>query len=89
MQRPHCKHIYETSKGSSKTVIIFTSIASVRWEGGGQGPPKVFQKMLLMVHCDYEKGSKNQLFILTVFVGRERSQKRVLLLIMLTILDDS
>ena len=35
-------YILLLTKGSSIIVIIFTSIHSVRWEGGGQGRPYAF-----------------------------------------------
>ena len=34
-----------------------------------------FSKMLLMVHCDFEKGSRNQHFQSTLLVERERVTK--------------
>ena len=36
------RSILELGKGSSIIVIIFTSVHSVRWGGGGQGRPYAF-----------------------------------------------
>ena len=50
-----------------------------------------FSKLSFMAHFDFEKGSQNQLFQSTLFVGREMVTKRsnlCTLLITLTILDD-
>ena len=47
------------------------------------------KKMLLMAHCDFEKGSKNQHFQSTLLVGRgDKKITLCTLLTMLTILDD-
>ena len=56
--------------GSSRIVIIFTS---VRWVGGGGSWAAVVRslKMSFMVHCSFEKGSQNQHFRSTLFVGRD------------------
>ena len=51
--------------GSSRIVIIFTSVHSVRWEGEAQG------SLLFVGHCDFEKGSQNQHSQSTLLVGRE------------------
>ena len=62
-------------KGSSKIVVIFTS---VRWEGRGQRLAYCFLKMSFKVFCDFEKGSQNQHFQITLLVGRDGVTKRVL-----------
>ena len=47
---------------------------------GGRGSRATvrFFKMSFMMHCDFEKGSRNQHFQSTLFVGREGSDKRSL-----------
>ena len=58
--------------------------------GRGSRAAVCFFKLLLIVHCDFEKVSQDQQFQSTLSVGRGSQKKSTLctLLIMLTILDD-
>ena len=64
-------------KGSSRIVISFTSVHSVRREGGGLGSAYAFLKMSFVMHCHFGKGSHDQHVQSTILLGRE-SQKIVL-----------
>ena len=58
---------------------------------GRQGVNGMLLNMSFMVHCHFEKGSKNQHFQSTILVGREgvtKTSTLCTLLIMWTILDD-
>ena len=52
----------EVTKRSSRIVIIFTSVHSIRWEGGGQGTPYVFQKCCLWCIAILRTGFKINIF---------------------------
>ena len=69
-------HNEGSGKRSSRIANIFTSIHSVRWEGGGQATAIGLSKMSFMVHCKFEKGSQSQHFQSTLLVARERGNKK-------------
>ena len=60
-------------KGSSRIVIIFTSVYTAYAGREGVKGRCMLLKMLFMVHCDFKKGSRNQHVQSTLLVGREGS----------------